>query len=94
MGTTGGAFKLPVQHLALLLAPEDTVMTTTRMMARINRTMSRRRAGVMMPTKMIRVTVKVRAMTDVGVSDELVTSGNQQSGTFSTAFKIYIYFST
>lgn len=51
----------------------------------IIRMMSRRQTGIMMPIKMIRATGKMRAMMDVG--DELVKSGNQQSGTFSTALK-------
>lgn len=33
MGTTGASLKLPMQHLALLLTPEDTVMMMMMMMA-------------------------------------------------------------
>lgn len=57
MGATGAAHKVAVQHLALLLAPEDTVMM---MMMRMG---SRRRITII---KMIRGAAEIMVMTDVG----------------------------
>ena len=51
MGSTGAALKLPVQHLAFLLAPEDTVMIMMMTMVIIIRMMSRRRTGIMIAKK-------------------------------------------
>lgn len=65
MGTTGGAFKLTVQQLALLLAPDDTVMAVVMITIRM---MSRTRRAIMKPRKMVRVTVGMM----MDVSDELV----------------------
>lgn len=69
VGTTGAANKLPVKHLALLLAPEDTAI----MMMSVMR--------IMMPIKMVRMAMEIMTMMDVGVSGELVKS--EQSATFS-----------
>lgn len=85
MGTTGAALKLPVQHLALLLAPEDTVMMMM-MVVVINRVMSmrKRKAGIMMQIKIIRAPVGIMAVMDDIVSVELENSDYQESGTSLT----------
>lgn len=59
MGATGAAHKVAVQHLALLLAPEDTVMM------RMMRMGSRRRRRIMI-IKMIRGAAEIMVMMDVG----------------------------